>query len=103
MRKPRRHTNNGVKNNMRYKFRITLKQQLLVLFPFISINTFIGLGFLYIAHGSHMNGVFLGLILFIALVNVFPTVVLHLQYLIRNGGAIFLIDVENNNMKYKKG
>lgn len=82
------------------KFKITTKQQLLVLIPFITINATIFVGYYYIFRDTSINLLIVLVFLFVFLLNVLPVILLHSQYLMKNGSAIVEIDSEKKLLLY---
>ncbi len=78
---------------MTHSYQVTIKQQLLVLTQFIILNTAVALIFCYLSdnrYAGFVTSCFLG---FLIALYVLPVLILHTQYLLKNIGAAFFIDV----------
>ena len=84
------------------QFKITINQQLLILFPFLSINFVVILGYYLIFREDPINALIVLLFLFVFIINVLPVLILHLQYLIKNWKSILKIDTEKSLIIYQK-
>jgi hypothetical protein len=85
------------------QFKITIKQQLLILFPFLTINAVVIAVYFYIFRDISLNIFIIVLFLFIFLLNVLPVLLLHLQYLIKNWNVTFKIDREKKLITCQNG
>jgi hypothetical protein len=89
-------------NHMIYKYKISIKQQLLLLwqpiFPFLIV---IGVGKYYFGF-SLSETPFYFTCGFIFITDTIPALILHIQYLINNLGSELIIDTENRKLLYKK-
>jgi hypothetical protein len=83
-----------------YDFRVTLKQQLLVLLPFLLINTGVLLAWYYYFDIDWSTGttIFLSILF---LLNILPVLILHLQYLVKGSHSV-VIDSINKTVEFKK-
>jgi hypothetical protein len=86
-------------NDSIYKFEITLKQQLLVLLPFLLTN----IGALLVWYFYFDSGWSTGTLIFLSILfvlNILPVLILHVQYLI-TGTRSILIDLRDKTLEFK--
>lgn len=85
-----------------YKYQITLKQQFIILTPVIFIITFfIGYGFYLFSINNLDNKAYIFVFIFYFLIDMLPTIIVHIQYWIKNHGVIFIINTETKELHYK--
>ncbi|HEU5052664.1 MAG TPA: hypothetical protein VFT78_06105 [Hanamia sp.] len=87
-----------------FRYEISLKQQLLLLgHLFFTTLFWIGFGvynyYVYRWHWETYRTIFL----FFFFIDILPTIILHLQYLIKNWRATFFIFTEAKHLEYRKG
>ncbi len=83
-----------------YSFKITLKQQFALLRQaFFTIVVF-PLGFILILHQSLNGNAFLITFSFVLLIDIFPTIILHLQYWYRNHNSTLIINADSKELTY---
>lgn len=83
------------KNILAYK--ITFKQQFLMLIPLIVINSAIVIGLAYLnATGNLLLGTLIG----VFILNVLPVIIVHIQYYLANRRANLNIDIEKRILNY---
>jgi hypothetical protein len=82
-------------------YKVNLKRQFTLLTP--GILTLVGLtvGYLYFLKGAITDKVFLIVLVLFLLFDILPAIALHIQYLIKNFGAILTIDTGKRQLIYK--
>jgi hypothetical protein len=87
-----------------FRYQIQLKQQLLLLSQVFLVVLFcIGLGvYNYLNHKWDWQS-YRNIFLFFFFIDILPTIILHLQYLIKNWRATFFIFSEAKRLEYRKG
>jgi hypothetical protein len=95
----------GIKNFIfrMTQFQVTLKQQLLVLIPFIFINTLLVLGYFLILGSYPVQALEFGIISFLFITSVLPVIILHIQYLYYNNNAVLNFEKETGRITFKNG
>lgn len=97
---------NFVNDNFNYgvsmiqNFKITLKQQMIILFPAFFVNVFLIVGSFYVMKFSITD--FMIGYTFYFFIDMLPTIILHIQYWFKNHGAILNIDTDADNISYEK-
>lgn len=86
-----------------YIFKVTIKQQLLVLLPFLISNFIIFFGFSILFEGEDLSGVILWAYLVAIMLSVFPVIILHGQYLISNYRLVVLIYPDSKIIEFRRG
>jgi hypothetical protein len=81
-----------------YDLKVSLKQQLLVLFPFLFINSGITIGYFFAVHVSFFNSLIIGTTVFFFIANVLTVLVLHTQYLYFNRSMSINIDSNSGDI-----
>ncbi len=82
------------------KFKITLKQQLLLILPLIIKNGILFGIYFYFFGFEFPPSFYTYILLFIILFDILPTILVHIQYLLENRSAILVIDKEARELKY---
>jgi hypothetical protein len=85
---------------MTIKFRVTLLQQFLVLFPFLLTNSILIIFYYYHFSSKTIDWRISTVILFLFLLNFLPPVILHFQYLVKNWNATLIIETEDKSLNY---
>jgi hypothetical protein len=84
-----------------HKYTVTLNQQLLLLGPVLITNLIlIGL-YLYFFGWNLPTSLFYYVFIFRFLTDILPVMIVHGQYLIQNGNATLVIDMEQKVLQYK--
>ena len=83
-----------------YLFKVSLKQQILVLIPFFGINAGLAIVYFAIARNYPLTLPLYLVILFFFLLNVLPVLLLHFQYLSKNWKATLEIDTRKQLIRY---
>jgi|SRR5688572_15742394 len=86
---------------MTYQFKITVKQQLLLLIPFLTMNSVIVLFCYYLFREMSLDALVLFLFIFVFVFFILPPLVIHLQYLGKNWKATVRIDNANKIITYQ--
>lgn len=82
-------------------YKISFKQQLTLLTPaFATAVGLIGM-YLYFFHGSLTDNIFWLVFVFFLFIDILPAIALHIQYLIKNFGAILTIDTGTRQLTYE--
>lgn len=82
------------------QFKITFKQQLLLILPLILKNGIL-FGIYFYFFGFEFSSSFYAYILFfIILFDIFPTILVHIQYLLKNRSVILAIDKDVRELTY---
>ncbi len=87
---------NKMDNNI-FTYKITFKQQFLMLIPLIVINATIVTGLLYLGATGTL---FLGTLIGVFIINVLPVIIVHTQYYLANRGANLIIDLNKRVLIY---
>jgi len=94
--------------NQEYRFKVTGKQQLLVLLPFIIINTILVIAYILILGSYEIRWLEIFVISLLLFIFVLPVIILHIQYLLYNKKAKLslnsssgLITFGNGNVSYQ--
>jgi hypothetical protein len=89
----------------KFFLKVSLKQQLFVLFPFFLINAIVIIGY-FLVYGGPIEGSILVFFIIVFLINVCTVIALHLQYLYYNSSMCMEIDTRtkelNINQKHKQ-
>lgn len=80
-----------------FEFKITFKQQLLMLTPLIVVNTAIIIGLVYL---DTQGNLLLGMLILTFILSVLPVIIVHTQYYIANRGASLIIDTDKKILMY---
>ena len=80
------------------KFRITIKQQILMLLPLILKNGIL-FGVLIYFFGAEPKIIIIIFLIFF-LLDILPTIILHIQYLFKNRKATLIVDKEKRKLTY---
>src|SRR5688500_16226859 len=87
---------------MDYIFKSSLKQQLILLTPAL-IKYGVVIGAYLFFFGFHMQTpIYLYAFLFFFLIDLLPTIILHVQYLKENSKAVLLVNRQTQKIVYKK-
>ncbi|MEO6837729.1 MAG: hypothetical protein ABI261_03355 [Ginsengibacter sp.] len=90
-----------MKNSI-YKYQINLKQQLILLTHVIFIfSAFIGFGIYLYWKNNLDNKAYISVFLFFLVIDILPTIIIHIQYWIKNHGIIFIINTETKKLQYE--
>src|SRR5450631_3867566 len=87
---------------MKHEFRVTGKQQLLVLLPFIEVDGAIIAGMAYLFGRAALESYLLILNIVCFLLFVLPVILLHATYLAKNGKAVLIVDTGLQTMTYSE-
>ncbi len=82
------------------KLKITLKQQLLLILPLIIKNGILFGIYFYFFGFEFSSSFFTYILVFIILFDILPTILLHIQYLLKNRSVILVIDNEARILTY---
>jgi hypothetical protein len=85
---------------MVYKYKISLKQSLLLLVQPMIVYVLV-LGALYYYYKGLPFVALIAALSFIFLTDTLPALILHIQYLAVNKGVLFIVDEENRTFSYK--
>jgi len=85
-----------------HKFTVTTKQQLLLLTHVFFTNACLILGSLYILKISLLSLGFMIVFALFFFIDTLPTIILHIQYWIKNGDAILVVDTESKQLTYEQ-
>ena len=88
-------------SNYIYSFKITLKQQLILLGHSVFIWVGLIVVIVYVFKRSLLNETSLFVFPFIFLIDTLPTFILHTQYWIKNHGAILTVNTETKELMYE--
>jgi hypothetical protein len=80
------------------KFKITLRQQILMLLPLILKNG-IAFGIMYYFIGMELHTLIIVFLIFFIL-DILPTLIVHIQYLFKNWKSVLTINNENKKLTY---
>jgi hypothetical protein len=80
------------------KFKITFKEQVLMLLPLVLKNT-IALGLIFYIFGTETHALIIIFLLFF-LLDILPTVILHIQYLFKNWNSELSLNKEKRKLAY---
>lgn len=86
-----------------YKYKITSKQQLIILTHVIFITSaFWGYGiYLYLINNLIDNESYNIIFVFFFLIDILPTIIVHTQYWLKNHKGIFTVNTETKQLEYK--
>jgi hypothetical protein len=85
-----------------FKYKITLKQQLLVsAHAFLTILLIISIGYFY-SGGFFKSNILIAVLLLTFLIDTLPALILHIQYLVKNRKVELIIDRQNDLIVYKR-
>jgi len=84
-------------------YRITLKQQLLLLTPAIIIYGFLGAVYLFFFGLSLPTPIYLYAFLVLFGIDLLPASILHIQYLVKNSKAELIINRQTRRISYSNG
>ncbi|HEY1019046.1 MAG TPA: hypothetical protein VGE25_08620 [Sediminibacterium sp.] len=87
---------------MANKFRLTTKQQLILLTPLVILNCILILGCQYILKIELTNKAFLITISVFFLIDALPTLIVHLQYWLKNRGCELIIDTQSKTISFEE-
>jgi hypothetical protein len=85
---------------MNYRFQITLKQQLLILVPFLTMNPVIIVIFIFIFRDVKIELWMLVAFFLLFLIEVLSVVILNIQYLLKNWNAVLMVDNVKQSIQY---
>lgn len=89
-------------SNHIYQFKITIRQQLALLAPMLILWTFASIFIIFIMHQSLIGGAAIFVFCFFFPIDTLPTLILHIQYWLKNHGAVFTLDTESHELTYEK-
>ena len=89
--------------NKEIKFKITLKQQFLVLIWFFVMNSVLLIAYFKIINPLFVDGLIIGGIVFLIALFVLPVIILHPQYVIKNCLGPLVISTEEHFVSIGKG
>ncbi|MGZ3880440.1 MAG: hypothetical protein ACXVBF_03845 [Flavisolibacter sp.] len=85
-----------------YILKLTGKQQVLVLLPFLLSTGILFLGGAVIFHGEQISGYVLAAVVLSFILIVLPVLILHFQYLVNDFGTVVLIDPDAETIEFRK-
>jgi hypothetical protein len=84
-----------------HQFRITLKQQLILLTHTFFTNASLIFASLYFLKVSLTSVAFISVFTFFFLIDTLPTIILHVQYWLENRDAVLILDTELKELVYE--
>lgn len=87
---------------MTNKFRITIKQHLILLTPLVIFNCLLFFGCQYILKIELTSSAFLITISVFFLIDAAPTLIVHLQYWLKNKGCQLIIDTQSRIIHFER-
>lgn len=90
-----------IKNHIN-TFQITLKQQLLLLSQSIILWLCIVAGCFFILKINLSDKAFIYIAIFIFIIDTLPTIILHVQYWVKNHNVIFILNTEKKDLSYER-
>ena len=84
-----------------YRYKITLKQQAILLSHMVIIWIGLMVGCVYLLKINLNNIAFIYIAIFCLLIDTIPTVILHTQYWIKNHEVVFLINTDVKELQYE--
>ena len=87
-------------NKLMNTFKVTLKQQIILLSSLFLKNGILILLIYFINGTLNTIGSFYTIIV-IFFIDILPTIIVHIQYLLRNKGALFIVDTQNKTLEYR--
>jgi hypothetical protein len=83
------------------EFKVTLKQQLRVLTLFFFENITITCGVIYFFRNIKLGALEISVIVFLIFIQIIPSIILHIQYLIWNNNSLLEIDMVTFSISYQ--
>lgn len=80
-----------------FVFKISFKQQFLMVIPLIVVNIAIVIGLLYT---NTTGNLLLGMLIAVFIISVLPVIIVHTQYYIANRGANLNVDIEKGILNF---
>jgi hypothetical protein len=84
-----------------FEFRVTIKQQLILLAHLLIVSIGVIIGSIYFLKISINDNAFIMGFTIYFFINILPTIIVHTQYWLKNHKAIFTINIENKELLYE--
>jgi hypothetical protein len=88
-------------NEIFFEFRVTLKQQLILLTHLAVVTVGVIIGSVYFLKINIEDNAFIIGFTFYFFINILPTIIVHTQYWLKNHKAIFTVNTQNKELSYE--